>query len=66
MGQRDVELAGLFGSRSLVTGCSRDPSRSIGYKRSVLSVAVTVNLRHVFENFSSYAGLRRCETIEWE
>lgn len=66
MGQRDVELAGLFGSRSLMTGCFRDPSRSIGYKRSVLSVAVTVNLRHVFENFSSYAGLRRCETIEWE
>jgi len=66
MGQTDVELAGFFGSRPLVTGCFGDPLRSIGFKRSVLSVAVTVNLRNDFENFSSRAGLRGCETIEWE
>lgn len=66
MGERDVELAGLFGSGPLVSGCVRHLSRSIGSKRRVLSVGVTVKSRSVLEKFSSCADLERCETIEWE
>ena len=66
MGQKDVELAGFFGNGPHVTGCFRHPSRSIGSKRSVLSVVVTVNSFDDFENFSSCVDLECCETIEWE
>jgi len=66
MGHRDVELAGVFENGPIVTGCFRHPSRSIGFKRSVLSVVVTVNSSDEAENFSSCADLERCETIEWE
>lgn len=66
MRQRDVELAGFFGSGPFVTRCFRHQTRSIGCKRHLLPVGVTVDLHNIFENLSSCAGLRRCGTIEWE
>lgn len=66
MGTRDVELAGFPGSGPFVTRRFRHQSPSIGTKRSILSVGVTVNPPSALENFSSCTGLRCCETIEWE
>ncbi len=66
MGKRDVEPSRFAGSWPLVTNIFRHQSRSIGSKRDVLSVVVTVKLPFAFENFSSCAELRYCETIEWE
>ena len=66
MGKADVELAGLFGISLIVTGSFRHLSRSVGAKRSVLSVVVTVSWRDEFENSSSCAELRYRAIIEWE
>jgi len=66
MGKRDVEPDRFAGSWPLVTNSLRHQSRSIGPKRDVLSVVVTVKLPNAFDNFSSCAELRYCEAIEWE
>lgn len=66
MGPRVLESAGFPGSGPVVTRPFRYRSRSIGTKRSILSGVVTANLPNVFGNFSRVAGLRYCETIEWE
>lgn len=60
MGQRDVEPACFFGIGRFVTRRFRHPSRSIGSKRRVPSVFVTVKLSRAYWKFSSCAGLRCC------
>ncbi len=60
------QLRGLGMLRDNRVGVIECLSRSIGSKRRVLSVGVTVNSRSVLENFSSCADLECCETIEWE
>ncbi len=66
MGKRDVEPGRYAGSWPLVTNSFRYQSRSIGSKRDLLSVVVTVILPSGFDYFSGCAELRYCETIEWE
>lgn len=66
MGKGDVEHAGIFGAGPLVTRRFPHRSRSIGSKRLVLSVVLTVKLSEAPKNFSDREGLRCLGTIEWE
>lgn len=45
---------------------SPNQSRSIDVKRTNLPVVVTVKSSSTRKKFSNGAGLRCCETIEWE
>lgn len=63
---RDIESSGLTARRRPVSNGFRHQSRSIGSKRGKLSVVVTVKSPNAYENFSSYAELHDCGTIEWE
>ena len=66
MGKRDVRVAGDFRSGPLVIRRFRNQSHSIGSKRLVLSVVLTVKLSEGSKNFYCRNRLRDRGTIEWE